>query len=142
MMKPDQLSPILQPFFEMQLARVAIWDGKLDVAVSHLDRADELLGQSFIQVFRNNLGTSSHYVEHAELYLEANALDQARGSLDEIFKIFPASAHAKLLSAKVYMAEGDVEDGRQALLEAQEIWSEADADFVLSHESRLLLDSL
>lgn len=138
----DQLPPLLEPFVEMQLARVAIWDEELDVAIPHLDRASELLGQSFIQVFRDNLSMSSLYVMLAELYLEAQAVDESRERVDGILKVFPASGDAKLLSAKIHAAEGNDEAVRKALTEALEIWSDADADFIHGVESRSLLNRL
>ena len=138
----DQLPPFFQPFIEMQQARLAIWDKDFDVAMPHLDRASELLGQSFIQVFRDNLSTSSLHVMLAELYLEARAIDESREHLEALLKVFPANGHAKLVSAKVYAAQGNEEAGREALVEALEIWSDADADYIHGVESRSLMDRL
>jgi len=138
----DQLPPLFQPVIEMNLARVAIWDEEFGVAMSHLERASNLLGQSIIQVIHDDLSTSSLQVELAELYLEAQAIDEARERVDGILKVFPASGQAKLLSAKVHAAEGNDEAAREALAEALEIWSDADADFIKSVESRSLMDSL
>lgn len=138
----DQLSPIFEPFIEMQLARLAIWDEDFDLATQHLERAGDLLGQSFIQVYQDNLSSSSLHVMLAELYLEANDLDESRKGLEEILKVFPSNGHAKLVYAKVLIAQGNEEAGRQALLEALDIWADADADFIHSQESKSLLDSL
>ena len=138
----DQLAPTTQPFVEMQMAQVAIWDEKFDVAIQHLDRASELLGQSFIQLFQDNLSGSSIHVMLAELYLEAGEIDQARERLEGLLKVFPANGHAKLVYAKVHAAAGNKEAGREALDAALEIWSDADADFILSVESRSLINSL
>ena len=138
----DQLPPLTQPFLEMQLARVAIWDGQIDAAIVHLERASELLGQSFIQVFQNNLSTSSLHVMLAELYLDAQAIDESRERVDEILKVFPASGEAILLSAKIHAAEGNDAGVREALTAASEIWSAADADYIRSAESRSLMSRL
>jgi tetratricopeptide (TPR) repeat protein len=138
----DQLPPIMQPFVEMQMARVAIWDEKFDVAIAHLERASELLGQSFIQLFQDNLSMSSLYVALAELYLDAGAIDHSRERLEGLLKVFPANGRAKLVYAKVHAAEGNKEAGREALVEALEIWSDADAEFIFSVESRSLINSL
>jgi tetratricopeptide (TPR) repeat protein len=138
----DQLPPFLQPFIEMQMARVAIWDEKFDVAITHIYLASELLGQSPIQVFQDNLSMSSVYVALAELYLEAGAIDHSRERLEGLLKVFPANGHAKLVYAKVHAAEGNNEAGREALVEALEIWSDADADFIFSVKSRSLMNSL
>ena len=138
----DQLPPFFQPFIEMRLGRLAIWDEEFDVAMPHLDRASELLGQSLIQVFQSNLNSSTIHVILAELYLEAKALDESRERLEGILKIFPANGYAKLVSAKVHAAQGNVEAGREALVEALEIWSDADADYIHGVESRSLMDRL
>jgi tetratricopeptide (TPR) repeat protein len=137
--RQDQLPPILQPFVEMQLARVAIWDEDFDAAVLHIDRASELLGQSLIQVMQDNLSTSSLHILLAELYLDANAIEKSRERLDEILKVFPANGHAKLVYAKVHGILGDKEAGREALTEALKIWTDADADFILGVESRSMM---
>jgi tetratricopeptide (TPR) repeat protein len=138
----NQLPPIMHPFIEMQLAQVAIWDEKNDAAILHLDRAGEMLGQSFIQTFRDNLSTASNHVMLAALYLDADAVDVARERVDEILRVFPANAHAKLVIAKAHVAEGNEESARQALIEALEIWSGADAEYLLGQESQTLLESL
>jgi len=138
----DQLPPIFQPFIEMQLARLAIWDEEFDVAMPHLDRASELLGQSHIQLLRDSLGTSSIHVMLAELYLEAKAINDSRERVDAILKVFPANGYAKLVSAKVHVAQGNEKAGREALAEALEIWSDADADYTYSVESKSLMNSL
>ena len=138
----DQLPPLMQPFIEMELARVAIWDEEFDVAIPHLDRASEQLGQSMLQLFQADLSMSSLHVMLAELYLEAKAFDDSRQRLEGILKVFPANGHAKLVSAKVHAAQGDDEAGREALVEALEIWSDADADFIYGVESRSLMNRL
>ena len=126
----------------MRLGRLAIWDAEFGVAITHLDRASELLGQSLIQVFRDSLSTSSLHVALAELYLEANAIDISRERVDAILKVFPANGYAKLVSAKVHLAQGNEKAGREALAEALEIWSDADADYTYSVESRSLMNRL
>lgn len=138
----DQIPPLFQPFIEMQLARIAIWDEDYAAAMPHLERASELFGQSFIHVYQDNLSTLSLHVMLAELYLEAQANDEARERVDEILKIFPASGHATLLSGKIHIAQGDIDAARESFNAALQIWSDADADFVYSVESRLLLISL
>ncbi len=138
----DQLPPIFEPFIEMQLGRLAIWDAEFGVAITHLDRASELLGQSLIQIFQDNLSTSWLHVALAELYLEANAIDISRERLDAILKVFPANGYAKLVSAKVHVAQDNEKAGREALAEALEIWTDADADYIYSVESRSLMNRL
>ena len=59
----DQLPEIFYPFIEMESATLAIWEGDFEVAVSHLDRANEMLGQSFIRIAHDNLGTLEFHVE-------------------------------------------------------------------------------
>lgn len=138
----DQLPPVMQPFVAMQLAQVAIWDEDFETAMLHLDRATELLGQSLLQMFQDNLSTSSLHVMLAELYLTANAIDEAQARLDEILRAFPASAYAKLVYARLYLAQGDTEEAREKLNDAMEIWSDADDDYIMSQEAASLLRSL
>ena len=126
----------------MQSARLAIWDGELDAAIPHLDRASELLDQSLIQLFQSNLGVSALHVILAELYLEADAIEVSRERLEEILKVFPANANAKLVSAKVHLAQGNEEAGRKALAEALDIWSDADTDYIYGIEARSLMSRL
>ena len=137
-----QLPPIFDPFIEMQLARVAIWDDEPETARVHIDRARDLLGQSFVQLFHNNLSTSSLFIMLAELYYEAGAYDQAREQLVTLLNVFPANAHARLVYAKVLAAEGEESAAHEALTEALQIWSGADADYILTAESRELMNRL
>ena len=83
----DQLPPIFQPIIEMEMARLAIWDEEFDEAITHLDRASELLGQSLITVMQNNLSTSSLQVTLADLYLQADAIEDAVPWLEENMKV-------------------------------------------------------
>jgi len=138
----DQLPPLFIPLVEMQTARLAVWDGQFDVAISHLERASELLGQSMLQTHQNNLSMSFLHVRLAELYLKANAIDDSRERLEDILKVFPANAYAKLVSAKVYLAQGNDEAGHEALAEALDIWSDADADYIFLIEAQSLMSDL
>lgn len=138
----DQLPPIFLPFIEMQSARLAIWDGEFDDAIPHLDRASELLGRSLIRVFQSDLSISSLHVILAELYLDANAIDDSRERLEGILKVFPANAFAKMVSAKVHLAQGNEEAGREVLAEALEIWSDADTDYIYGIEAKSLMSHL
>ena len=138
----DQLPPLFLPFIEMQSARLAIWDGEFEVAISHLDRAGELLGQSLIQIYQSNLSVSSLHVVLAEFYLEANAIDDSRERLEEIPRVFPANAYAMLVSARVHLAQGNEESGREALAEALAIWSDADTEYIHGIEAKSLMSRL
>jgi tetratricopeptide (TPR) repeat protein len=138
----DQLPPVFGPFIEFQSARVAVWDREFDVAVTHLDSARDMLSQSMLQIYHNNLSISSLHVILAELYLQAGAFDDSRDTLEEILKVFPANAYAKLTYGKLHLAEGDEDAGRKAVNEALEIWSEADADYMFLKEAESLLSAL
>ena len=69
-------------------------------------------------------------------------MERSQSRLDAILKVFPANGHAKLVSAKLSLAQGNEEAGRAALEEALDIWSDADADYNFSVESRSLLNRL
>ena len=138
----DQLPPVFMQFIEMESATLAIWDGEFEVAIPHLDRARELQGQSMLQLLQSNLSMSFLQVMLAELYFEANAIDDSRERVEEILKVFPASAYAKLVSAKVHLAQGNEEAGREALAEALDIWSDADTDYIFGIEAKSLMSRL
>ena len=138
----DQLPPVFLPFIEFQSAKLAVWDGDFDVAIAHLDSARDLLSQSMLQIFQSNLSISSLHVILADLYLEAGAIDDSRDSLEEILKVFPANGYAKLVYAKLHLAEGNEEAGRKALAEALEIWSDADADYIFLIEAESLMSRI
>ena len=140
MLVADQLPPMLQSFIEMQQARVALWDDAPGEAKLHLDRSSELLGQSIMKVFQDNLSSTSMHVALAELYLEADAPDVALERLEDILRLFPASAHAKLVLSKVHAARGNVDLSFEVLAEAQAIWSAADDDYILGLEAKRLMD--
>ena len=119
-----------------------IWDQEFALAVDHTDRAAELLGQSLIQVLQNNLSTSMLHVKLAELYLDAGALEKSQSKLQDILKVFPSYAYAKLMAARVQLARGDEVAARRLLTEALEVWSEADADYVYLLEAKSLLENM
>ena len=124
----DQLPEVFTPFIEIDTALVAIWDEEFDVALVHLDRARELLGQSVIQVQQDNLGSAALKARIAELYLQANAIEKFESQIDAVLKVFPAEAYAKLILAKYHVSRGDSDAARAALNDALGIWSDADED--------------
>lgn len=63
----DHFPGPMQSFLASESAQIAIWDGDNAAAVAHIDRANELLGQSILQVFEDNLSTSAVHVALAEL---------------------------------------------------------------------------
>lgn len=74
----------------------------------------------------------------AELYLDAGATDQAKAGLEEALLVFPGSGYAKLVLAKVLLAEGDIDNARVFLDEALNAWSAADDDYIHLVEAREL----
>ena len=138
----SQLPQPFLPFVEMERAKIATWDGDDAAAVKHVDRAFELLGQSHLAVALNDLGSSGMFIKAAELYVDAGASAKARERLEGILKVYPASAHAKLVLAKALLAEGDAARAKTELEEAVSIWSEADRTFVLLVEAQELLSDL
>jgi len=138
----DQLPPIFLQFIEVQSARLAIWDGDFDTATAHLDSATDIMSQSMLQLFQSNLTISVLHVILADLYLEAGAIDDARDTLEEILKAFPANGYAKLTYAKLHLAEGNIDAGRKALEEALEIWSDASDDYIFLIEAEALMSEI
>ena len=82
------------------------------------------------------------HVKLAELYLDANALEKSQAKLQEILRVFPSYAYAKLMSARVQLARGDEVAARKLLTEALDVWSEADADYIYLLEAKSLLGNL
>jgi len=138
----SQLPPPFLPFVEMERAKVATWDGDDAAAVRHVDHALELLGQSHLALVMNDLSGSNMFISAAELYVDAGASAKARERLEEVLKVYPASAHAKLVLAKALLAEGDATRAKAELDEAVSIWSEADGSFVFLVEAQELLSVL
>lgn len=138
----SQLPPPFLPFVELERARLAAWDGDDAAAVRHVDRAIELLGQSYLAVAMTNLSSSDMFVAAAELYVDAGAAAKAREQLEGILKVYPASGYGKLVLAKALLAEGDAARAKAELEEAVSIWSEADRTFVHLVTARELLGDL
>ena len=84
---------------------------------------------------------SSIRVDLAKLYLDAEAIDQSRAQLDDLLKIFPSYAYAKLIAAQANLASGNEDVARALLTDALDVWSEADAEFVHKLTASSLLDS-
>ena len=137
----DQLPEVFEPFIEIESAQIAVWDGDSDAAIAHLDRARELLGQSFIKTIQDNLSTYFVHAGVAELYLEAGAIDKAQSHLDGVLRVFPDFAFAKLVAARIRLAQGDEPAARALLAEALATWSSADDDYThRQRASRLLAE--
>ncbi len=137
----DQLPEVFEPFIEIESAQIAVWDGDSDAAIAHLDRARELLGQSFIKTIQDNLSTYFVHAGVAELYLEAGAIDKAQSHLDGALRVFPDFAFAKLVAARIRLAQGDEPAARALLAEALATWSSADDDYThRQRASRLLAE--
>ncbi len=137
----DQLPALLDPFIEMDVARLAIWDEDIEAAMEHLDRARSLLGQSFIQTLQNNLTALSVQVTLAQLYLDANKPEICLELIEGILRVFPAHAHAMMVAAKAHFAQGQEDAGLALLNNALEIWLVADENYVYLQEASDLLAS-
>ena len=138
----SQLPGPMQPFLASEAAQLAIWDGDNAAAISHLDRATELLGQSILQVVDDNLGTSAVQVALAERYLEAGALEKAEERLKSLLRVFPSYGYAKLALARVRLDEGDTDAARALLQEALGTWSDADEEYIHRIAATKLLGEL
>jgi len=136
----DQLPAVFEPFIEMDIARLAIWDGDVETAKEHLDRAHSLFGQSFIQTLQNNLSTLSLQVKLAELYLDANEPEICLQQIEGILRVFPAHAYAMLVAAKAHFARGNDDAGLALLVKALQIWSVADENYTHRQQASALLD--
>jgi len=138
----DQLPDFFQSFIEMNAATLSIWNEDFASAESQLDRANDILSQSMIQLMQSNLGVASMQVKLAELYLQAKATSKYRARIEDALKVFPADPYAKLVYAKGQIADGNLDSARASLESAIEIWSEADASYVRLVEAKELLSSI
>ena len=110
--------------------------------IEHLDRASALLDQSFLQVAQDNLTLSDIYIGAAELYLEAGNTEKARALLEDILRVFPSNGYAKLVLARVLVAEGDTDNARLFLDDVFELWAGADEGYVRLKQAQDVLASL
>ena len=78
----------------------------------------------------------------AELYLEASETEKAKAQLEEILRVFPSNAYAKLVLAEVLVAEGDTDNARLFLNDALDLWSGADKSYVHLKRAEEVLASL
>ena len=98
--------------------------------------------QSFLQVALDSLSTSDIYIGVAELYLEAGETEKAKAQLEEILRVFPSNAYAKLILAEVLVAEGDTDSARLFLDEVLTLWAGADEGYVRLKRAEEALASL
>ena len=138
----SQLPDLFQPFLEMESAQLSVWDGDYAAAVESLDRASALFEQSYLQVAQDSLSTSDIHIGAAELYLEAGETERAKAQLEEILRLFPSNAYAKLVLAQVLIAEGDTDSARLFLDEVLKLWSGADKSYVRLKRAEEVLASL
>ena len=135
----SQFPDVFQPFLEMESAKLSVWDGDNAAAIESLERASAMLEQSFLQVAQDSLSLSDLYIGAAELYLEAGETKKAKSQLEDILRVFPSNAYAKLTLARVLVAEGDTDNARLFLDDAFKVWSGADKGYVrLKHAEDVL----
>jgi tetratricopeptide (TPR) repeat protein len=137
-----QLPDVFEPFLEMESAQVSIWDGDYAAAIERLDRASAMFDQSYLQVAQDSLSTSDIAIGVAELYLEAGETEKAKAQLEEILRVFPSNAYAKLILAEVLVAEGDTDNARLFLDEVLDLWAGADEGYVRLKRAEEVLASL
>jgi tetratricopeptide (TPR) repeat protein len=138
----SQLPGPMKSFLAAEAAQLAIWDADTDAATAQLDRSNELLGQSMLQVLEDNLPTSTVHVTLAELYLEAGTTEKAAAKLESLLRVFPSYGYAKLVLARVRQAEDDAAAAQVLLQEALESWSDADENYIHRVAAEQLLREL
>ena len=138
----SQLPDVFQPFLEMESAQISVWDGDFAAAIKSLDRASAMFEQSFLQVAQDNLSTSDIHIGAAELYLEAGETQKAKAQLEDILRVFPSNGYAKLVLARVLIAEGDTDNARLFLNDVLELWAGADEGYVRLKRAEEVLASL
>ena len=138
----DQLPDFYDAIMALEQAQIDIWAENFDAAIANIDTASDMLGQSILQTLLDNLGVSEIFVNIARLYLEAGAIDKSKEQLEAILRIYPGSAHAKLMLARALIADGDFDNARLLLDEAIALWSNADEEYVYLRQAREQIASL
>jgi tetratricopeptide (TPR) repeat protein len=138
----DQLPQFFAAIMALEQAQISIWDADLDAAVADIDTASAMLGQSILQVLLDSLSVSDLFVEIARLYLEAGATGKAQAQLEAVLRVYPGNARAKLMLARVLIADGAADNARLFLEDALALWSEADEEFRHLQQAREVLSSL
>ena len=126
----------------LEQAQIDIWDENFDAALTNIDAASEMFGQSILQTLLDSLAVSEMFVNIARLYLEAGAPEKARGQLEAVLRVYPSNAYAKYMLARTLLATGDVDNARLFLEDALAVWSEADNDFLYLRQARETMASL
>ena len=138
----DQLPDFYETFMALEQAQIDIWDENFDAATANVDAAIKMLGQSILRTLADSLGASEKYVEAARLYLEAGATNKAKDQLETVLRVYPGYAYAKLMLARVLIADGDVDNARLFLEDAIGLWSDADEEYLHLQQAREQLASL
>jgi Tfp pilus assembly protein PilF len=98
--------------------------------------------QSYLQVAQNSLSASDIYIGVAELYLQAGETKRAKAQLEEILRVFPSNAYARLVLAEVLVAESDPNNARLFLDEVLDLWAGADEGYVRLKRAEEVLANL
>ncbi len=138
----SQLPDVFLPFVDLESAQVSVWDGDYAAAIESLDRASAMLEQSFLQVSEDDLTMYDIHVGAAELYLEAGEPEKAKAQLEDILRVFPSNGYAKLVLARVLIAQGDTDNARLFLDDVLKLWAGADAGYVRLKQAQDVLASL
>ena len=138
----DQLPEPYGPIIALEQAQLNIWDGNMDAALEAIDGARAMLDRSIITFLQDSLTASELFVNIALLYLEAGDTDKAKRELEDVLLVYPGNAYAKMVLARVLIAEGDEENARLFLENALELWSGADDNFLYREQAREVLASL
>jgi tetratricopeptide (TPR) repeat protein len=138
----DQLPQFFAAIMALEQAQISIWDGDLAAAVTSIDSASAMLGQSILQVLLDSLSVSDLFVDIARLYLEAGATGKARAQLEAVLRVYPGNARAKFMLARTLIADGDADNARLFLEDAIELWSKADDEFRYLRQAREVMSLL
>lgn len=129
--------PFLEPFIQIGLAQLARLEGRAADGVTYSNQA--------VESFRSSmLGLQEPYligiaqVERAANLRAAGQLEDARSTVREHLRRYPADGVARIEYARILLASGD-RAGADAELEAvRQLWSQADADYIgLDHIAEL-----
>ena len=104
--------------------------------------ANALIGESLIQLVDSDLGVFELRIGLADLYLDAGANAKAQVVLQEVLRLYPGNAHAKLIFATSLAAENESDRASELLREIASTYASADEDFLYLRKMRELADEL
>ena len=82
------------------------------------------------------------YINMAECYIILNQKSEARTQLTEVIKMHPYDAKSHLLMAKILLDQNKKKEAIEHLITANKVWENADEEYEIAQEAKMLLKEL